>query len=139
MSTQPALGGSEQNSSSQPATRLLSAAGIVPVQPSAAAMQPWHSAAAVRQGSQQAARTRGQEAVTNMQTKRQNLGKTSQPAAGARNPGGKNTPKTCGACGQAKVGHKKGSCPTHCMKCKLRKEAESADKKWCQSCEVDGS
>ena len=130
MSTQPALG------ESQPATRLLSAADIVAPSVTAAAMQPWHSAAAIQQGSQEAARKRRQEAITNLQAKRQNLGQPSQPATGARNPGGKNTPKTCGACGQAKVGHKKGSCPTHCMKCRKRKEADSRDKKWCQSCEV---
>jgi hypothetical protein len=43
---------------------------------------------------------------------------SSNAAARARNPGGRNTPALCRACKQPRVGHPKSGCPTNCMKCK---------------------
>lgn len=43
---------------------------------------------------------------------------SSNAAAKACNPGGRNTPALCRACKQPRVGHPKSGCPTNCMKCK---------------------
>ena len=39
-------------------------------------------------------------------------------ATPGRNPGGRGTAAICTACKQARIGHPKRGCPTHCMKCK---------------------
>ena len=74
--------------------------------------------------SEQQARIAAQEATARLQQSApagRHHGNT-HAAARACNPGGHNTPASCGACKQPRTGHPKSGCPTHCMKCKKLKD-----------------
>lgn len=124
------------DSASQPSTIMSATAAASQPESSASAMAaprdlsmplipmlpPWHQAAIMTQSSQDAAKKRRQELMQDRSNKKQNPGNhASLPAAGSRNPGGKGTAKTCGACGQPRSGHPNGLCPSHCMGCKQKK------------------
>ena len=155
MAATPAVTQTRPESASQPSTMMSAtafasqpessasarAATHGPSMPFIPALPQWHQAAIMNQSSQDAAKKRRQELMQDRTNKRQNTGMqaASQPAAGSKNPGGKGTVKMCGACGKPKAGHPKGSCPTHCMGCKEKKQNGSQQDRLCQACKAEAA